>query len=133
MRRARFLAPGWEAGQRAGVYHCISRVVDRRFVLGRAERERFVQLMRLYESFCGVQVLSYCVMSNHFHLLVEVPVRPAEGLGDEELLARLALLYRSGEVEEVRRRLAECRKAGDEAGAKAVLSHLQFWFPPSPL
>ena len=30
-------------------------------------------MMREYEDFCGVQVISYCIMSNHFHLLVEVP------------------------------------------------------------
>ena len=80
---------------------------------GREEKERFVQLMRLYEAFCGVTVRAYCVMSNHFHLLVEVPVRPGEGLTDREFLARLALLYRPGKVEEVRERLQECRQAGD--------------------
>ncbi len=58
------------------VYHCISRVVDRRFIFGPGEKERFVALMREYEQFCGVQVLTYCLMSNHFHILVEVPKRP---------------------------------------------------------
>ena len=28
------------------IYHCISRVVDRQFVLGDAEREQFVRYMR---------------------------------------------------------------------------------------
>jgi len=23
--------------------------------------------------FCGIRVLTYCIMSNHFHVLVEVP------------------------------------------------------------
>ncbi|MDA0766487.1 MAG: transposase, partial [Verrucomicrobia bacterium] len=55
------------------IYHCLSRVVDRRFVLGDAEREQFVDYMRLYERFCQVRILNFCVMSNHFHLLVEVP------------------------------------------------------------
>jgi REP element-mobilizing transposase RayT len=60
-----------------GYYHCISRVVDRQFVLGREEKEHLVKLMRGYEAFCGVKVITYCVMSNHFHILVEVPERPA--------------------------------------------------------
>ena len=55
------------------IYHCVSRVVDRRFVLGDAEREQFVAYMRTYERFCGVRVLAFCVMSNHFHILLEVP------------------------------------------------------------
>ncbi|MDA1236919.1 MAG: transposase, partial [Acidobacteria bacterium] len=62
------------------IYHCLSRVVDRRFVLGDTEREQFVDYMRLYEKFCQVRILNFCVMSNHFHLLVEVP-SPPEGRG----------------------------------------------------
>jgi hypothetical protein len=54
-------------------YHCISRVVNREFVFGDVEREQFVQFMREYEAFCGVRVLTYCILSNHFHILVEVP------------------------------------------------------------
>jgi len=59
-----------------GYYHCLSRVVDRQFVLGPQEKEQLVLLMRRYEAFCGVKVVTYCVMSNHFHILVEVPQRP---------------------------------------------------------
>ena len=78
------------------IYHCISRVVDRRFVFGTPEKEKFVGLMRAYEQFCQVRVLAFCVMSNHFHLAVEVPPRPAEGLTPEELVERAhALGYRA--------------------------------------
>ena len=59
-------------------YHCVSRVVDRRFIFqtaghGFPEAERFVLLMRRLEAFSGVRVLTYTLMSNHFHLLCEVP------------------------------------------------------------
>ncbi len=53
------------------------------------EREQFVQFMRGYEAFCGVRVLTYCILSNHFHVLVQVPERPEELPGAEELLRRL--------------------------------------------
>jgi glucuronate isomerase len=46
--------------------------VDRRFVFGDAEREHFRMFMRMQENFTGCRVLSYCVMSNHFHVLLEV-------------------------------------------------------------
>ena len=36
-------------------YHCVSRVVDRQFVLGDAEREQFVKLLRVCEQFCGLR------------------------------------------------------------------------------
>jgi REP element-mobilizing transposase RayT len=41
--------------------------------------------------FCGVNVLTYCVMSNHFHVLVEVPEMGE--LSDAELLKRYKVLY----------------------------------------
>ena len=70
-------------------YHCMSRVVNRDFVFGPQEREHFVRLLRENEGFCGVRVLTYCVLSNRFHLLVEVPARPAQPLNAEEVLARI--------------------------------------------
>ena len=51
----------------------LNRGPDRRFIFGDAEKEMFVQMMRKYEWFCSVPVMTFCVMSNHFHILVEVP------------------------------------------------------------
>ncbi|MCP5538255.1 MAG: transposase [Akkermansiaceae bacterium] len=70
MRQPRFLSPSAEVT--ASLYHCVSRVVDRQFVLGREQKDVFVRMMREYEAFCGVRVLAYCIMSNHFHLLVDI-------------------------------------------------------------
>ena len=81
-------------------YHCISRVVERRFALGELEREHFIGLMRGCEAFCGVRVITFCILSNHFHALVEIPRRPpAELLPDDKALVRLL------------------RKAGDSYGS----------------
>jgi REP element-mobilizing transposase RayT len=96
----------------------VSRVVERRRVFGRAEKDQFVKFMRLYERFCGVRVRSHCVMDNHFHVLVEVPPRPEEAMGDEELLEHLGLIYNELKVEEVRAQLAMRRDAGDDEGAE---------------
>ena len=46
--------------------------------------------MRMYENFTGCRVVSYCLMCNHFHLLLEVPPLPPGGFSDAELLGRLA-------------------------------------------
>ena len=94
------------------IYHCISRVVDRRFVFGDAEREKFRMIMRMMEGFSGCRVLSYCIMSNHVHLLLEVPPMPAGGLTDEELLARLRALYSDSIVLDVAKQLKEAREKG---------------------
>ena len=70
--------------------------------------------MRMYENFSGCRVLSYCVMSNHFHLLLEVPPPPPGGLDDAALLQRLSALYSEAFVAEVATELTEARK--DTAG-----------------
>ncbi|MGE3313026.1 MAG: transposase, partial [Limisphaerales bacterium] len=56
------------ADRSTAYYHCISRVVDRRFIFNDAEKDRFVALLRECEQFCRVRVLTYCILSNHFHL-----------------------------------------------------------------
>ena len=88
MRKARLKA---DASDPVAYYHCISRVVERRFALGELEREHFIGLMRGYEALCGVRVVTFCVLSNHFHLLVEVPRRPDQMPGDNELVQRVEM------------------------------------------
>jgi len=86
MRQRRLKAPANSYADTA-YYHCISRVVNRDFVLGEEEREEFVRLMRVYERLCGLRVVTYCVMSNHFHVLVGVPKKPEVMPSNGELIA----------------------------------------------
>ena len=72
-------------------YHLISRVAHRAFYLNEEERTRFVERMRRVAYFSCIEILAYCVMSNHFHVLVYVPA-PCE-LSEEEVLARVQALY----------------------------------------
>jgi REP element-mobilizing transposase RayT len=115
MRQARWLAEWRNSESKPVFYHCISRVVDRRFVLGAREKEKFRTLMRMYEKFSGCRVTSYCLMDNHFHLLLEVPPMPKNGpsnsgLTDTELLQRISSLYNEAFVATVAKELADARK-----------------------
>ncbi len=110
----RWLAPWRNSADKPAIYHCLSRVVDRRFVFGDEEREKFRIFMRMQENFSGCRVLSDCVMSNHFHILLEVPPMPAGGISDEELLQRLSAFYGEAYVADVAKELAEARKEGME-------------------
>ncbi len=83
--RKRWTVPWRDSRTKPVIYHCISRVVGRQLVLEVDEREHFRMLMRMCEKFTGCRVLSYCLMSNHFHLLLEVPPMPEGGIPDEEL------------------------------------------------
>ncbi len=68
------------------IYHCVSRVVDRRFIFGPEEKTQFLVFLRRYERFCRVRILGYCLMDNHFHILVHVPGRPQRRPSQEELM-----------------------------------------------
>jgi REP element-mobilizing transposase RayT len=107
-------------------YHCISRVVDRRFVFEKAEREHFRMFMRMQENFSGCRVFSYCMMSNHFHILLEVPPMPVGGISDEELLKRLSATNSEVFVAMVAKELVEARSQGRDEWVAEI--HARFTY-----
>jgi putative transposase len=109
--RRRWVAPWKDSRTKPAIYHCISRVVDRRFVIEADEREHFRMLMRMCEKFTGCRVLSYCVMSNHFHLLLEVPPMPEGGISDAEFFTRLRAFYNEAQVAEIAREMKEAKES----------------------
>jgi putative transposase len=110
MARARWITPWADSETKRSVYHCVARVVDKRFAFGPDDKEQFRIYMRMMENFSGCRVLAYCVMCNHFHLLLEVPPRPKAALTDEELLKRLGSLYPKAFVAAVAKELEEARQ-----------------------
>jgi putative transposase len=86
MRSPRLKLPNQPA-----VYHCICRVVGGAFLLHDQEKEQLRKLIRLMAEFCGIQIITYCLLSNHVHLLLRTP--GGDPPTDEELLRRVRLLY----------------------------------------
>ena len=101
-----------------GFYHCISRVIERRFILQNREKEIFCSLMRKTEAFCGVRILTYALLSNHFHILVYVPER--EDLSDAELTNRLRIFYGGPLVDQFAQQLQEARAQGQADRVKKL-------------
>ena len=60
--------------------------------------------------YSGCRVTAYCLMDNHFHLLLEVPPMPQGGISDEELLKRLSALYGQAFVAGVAKELSDTRR-----------------------
>jgi REP element-mobilizing transposase RayT len=118
--RKRFLAPWKNSPTKPALYHCISRVVDRRFVLENDEREHFRKIMRKCETFTGCRVLSYCLMSNHFHILLEVPPPPPNGIPDDQLFDRLAAFYSEAQLAQIKNEMAD---------ALLIRPHAEFEMP----
>ena len=126
MARARWIAPWKDSAEKPAIYHTISRVVDRRMAFGPEEKEKFRMFMRMMESFTGCRVLSYCIMSNHFHLLLEVPPMPAEGLVDDVFLDRLGVLYSKARVDLVAGELKEARAAGNHSEVERIVAQYAY-------
>lgn len=131
-RKARWLAEWRKSAGKPVFYHVISRVVERRFAFGPEEKEKFRALMRLQEKFTGCRVVSYCLMCNHFHLLLEVPPMAECGLSDGELLKRLSVIYSEAFVAGVAKELADARGTIylEESGLEETLAaiHKRFTY-----
>ncbi|MFP4155995.1 MAG: transposase [Opitutales bacterium] len=69
----------------------MSRTACGQFLFDEEAKGMFLRFLRKQAGFCGVDVLAYCVMGNHFHLLVAVPEHGP--VSDQELLRRYKLLY----------------------------------------
>jgi hypothetical protein len=119
--RSRWIAPWKGSAEKPEIYHLVSRIVDRRWVLEDAEKEHFRMLMRMCERFTGCRVLSYCLMSNHFHILLEVTPVPEGGISDKELFARLRVFYNEAQVAEIAQEMTD---------AAAVRVRGEFELPP---
>jgi len=73
------------------VYHCLSHTVRREFFDEAAKEILRKQLWQVAD-YCGIQVLTYAIMSNHFHVLARVPLK-TDDVPDAELLRRYDVLY----------------------------------------
>jgi putative transposase len=122
MRLARLKRPD----QPVTHFHCISRIVNRDFRLQERERSVFVDWMRRYEIFCGVRVVAFCIMSNHFHILVEVPKRPQDKdlPTDAELVSRVKQCQGIKAADLLEWQLAQVQSSGAAAARKQGLSSM---------
>ena len=81
MRRRRLKVRGDEA-----VYHCVTRTVNRERLMDPMAREVLRRQFWQVAEFSRVEVLTYCVMCNHSHVLVRVPEKEQVKVSDQELM-----------------------------------------------
>ncbi|MBC2601935.1 transposase [Puniceicoccus vermicola] len=86
MRRKRMIIKG-----QTSYYHVMSRTVNGEALFGDWEREVLRKMIWQVADFSGIRVVTYAVMKNHFHVLVEVPAEVS--ISDEELVRRYRRLY----------------------------------------
>jgi REP element-mobilizing transposase RayT len=129
MKRGRRRILGQFGGENSGgqAYHVMSRTAGGEKLFGDVEKEAFRRLMWRMARFSGVEILTYALMNNHFHILVKVPERAkflkrfdGEG-GEERLLEHLSLLYSKAYLASLRQEIARVREAGREGEVQLIL------------
>ena len=83
MRQARIKIAA-ETGE--AVYHCMSRSVNGEWLFDDRAKEILRRQFWQVADYCGVEILTYTILSNHFHLLVRVPQKTP--VSDAELVRR---------------------------------------------
>jgi REP element-mobilizing transposase RayT len=83
-------------------YHCISRCVRRAFLCGEDKftgqsfshrRQWVVERMHFLASLFSIDICSYAIMSNHYHLVLHVNINESQQMSDEEVCQRWSQLY----------------------------------------
>lgn len=69
----------------------MTRTVDGEMLFKDREKEMLRKMIWQVADFCGVEILTYCVMTNHFHVLLRVPDK--QEFDDQELMRRYKVLY----------------------------------------
>ena len=116
-------------------FHCMSRCAGGDLLFGDVEKEAFRKLMRRLERFSGVEVLTYVVMGNHFHLLLKVPERAkflrrfekgTRAEREARLFEHLKLLYSKAYLTQLEAELAVMTEKGmDELYEKTIQGYLK--------
>jgi putative transposase len=88
MRQARIKVP---ARYGEAVYHCMSRTVNGERLFDDVTREILRRQLWQVADYCGVEIITYAILSNHFHVLVRVP--KWQDVSDSELVRRFRVLY----------------------------------------
>jgi putative transposase len=99
-------------------YHVMSRTCGGEVWFDDVEKEALRRVIWRMAEFCGIKVVTYCLMGNHFHLLAEVPHRETwlqrfEGAaGEAKLLEHLGVLYSRNYMGLLRDELSDLRTRG---------------------
>ncbi len=118
-------------------YHVMSRTVNGEFLFGATEKEAFRRMMWRMAQFSGVEIFTYVVMDNHFHILLKVPDREKwllkfedkggeePGAGEGRLLTHLSTVYSKAFLKQLRNELKSLRERGMEEEVAKVLQRFK--------
>ena len=73
-------------------YHLISRTVGGEHYIGDIEKEKLLKIIKTFSRLYFVKVIGFCIMDNHFHLIVKSETN--DKYSDEEIVRRVRRYYR---------------------------------------
>jgi REP element-mobilizing transposase RayT len=89
----------------------------------RKTKEKFIQLMRMHEAYTDIRVISWAIMDNHFHLLLEVPPKKKGAsipMSDEAFLAKIKAFNSQAYYTDIKQLLTRLREWGSDEKAEEV-------------
>jgi len=90
-RKARMIVEG-----EAAVYHVMSRTALEGYVLGDVEKEYLFKLVKHYSSVYFAEILGFCLMGNHFHIVVRM--HTGDKYSDDDVSRRFGLYYGNDKI-----------------------------------
>ncbi len=78
-------------GDQKAVYHVMSRTALDGFPLGDVEKDFMLELIKRFSALYFTEILGFCLMGNHFHLLVKMI--PEDRFTDQEIKKRFEAHY----------------------------------------
>jgi len=124
-------------------YHVMSRTAGGEMLFGDVEKEAFRKMMWKMSRFSGIEVTTYAVMGNHFHLLIRVPKREmflrrfrnteteGEAFGghdEQKLFEHMKLLYSEAYLNQLRAELGLMKKQGTKRMAELYEKTIQSFY-----
>jgi len=92
------------------LHHLTSRIAHRVYFLKDDERNDLMEIVCRAAEFTGVKLVGWCIMTNHFHLLVYLPER--QPVDEEEVLRRYGVLKGAAAARDMAMSFAKWRAAG---------------------
>ena len=102
-------------------HHLISRIAHKVYFMTDEVRNDFIEMIRRSADFCGIQLVAWCIMSNHFHILAYLP--EPEHLDESEILRRYGVLKGKSRRSDLEKELAKLR-GNKDVGESAVAARL---------
>ncbi len=102
----------------------MSRIAHKVYFLTEEVRNDFIEMIRRAADFCGIELVAWCIMTNHFHILAYLP--EPESIDEEETLRRYGALKGKSRLKALVAELSAIRnRENGEADVQKRLKEIQ--------